>query len=359
MHVVAMRGDERLELDLQLIEKLLPYDRPFLGVLPQRAIVTELIVAVPPAAGQPGVAAPEQPVVVRYVYADGPAAKAGIQAGDSIVAISGQAVRGFDDLVNRIAAGEVGSKLGVKVQRGTETLDLEVTLATQPTVVPAELPPAYANLSLSPPEKPAVGRSSIKIPEFKNECLVYVPKNYDPRVASGLLVWLHGTNGPKDEELLERWSALCDANNTILLAPKAANGSRWLPPELDFIRKTIDQARATYSVDANRIAAVGPELGGQIAYVLAFGNPGLIRGVAAIDAPLAGRMIETDPAHLLAIYTTKAQKGRTSAAIAAGVERLKTLKFPVTIHDLGESGRDLKAEELPELLRWIDTLDRL
>lgn len=359
LHVVAMRGDERLERDLQLVDKLLPYDRPFLGVLPLRTIASELVVAVPPAAGQPAVAAPEQPVLVRYVYADSPAAMAGIMSGDAIVAVGGQPVRGFDDLANRIAAGEVGSKLAVKVQRKTESLDLEVTLAVQPTQVPAELPPAYANLPAASGDKPAVGRTSLKIPEFKNDCLVYVPKDYDPRVASGLLVWLHSPAGLKEDELLERWSGLCDTHNVILLAPKAANSSRWTAPELDFIHKTIDQARATYTIDSNRVVAAGVELGGQIAYVLAFANPGLIQGVAAIDAPLSGRMIETDPAHLLAIYTTKAQQGRTSKAIAAGVERLKSLKFPVTLHDLGESGRDLKPEELPELLRWIDTLDRL
>jgi len=174
-----------------------------------------------------------------------------------------------------------------------------------------------------------------------------------------LVIWLHGAGGIKDDEAIARWSAICDANNLVLVAPKAANPARWIPGELEFIRKSVDQVRAGYVIDSSRVVTVGHELGGQIAYVVAFASADLVRGVAAIDAPLAGRVAETDPAHPLAVYTTSAQHGKSTAAIAAGIERLRSLKHPVTVHDLGEAGRDLSADELAELVRWIDTLDRL
>jgi hypothetical protein len=38
---------------------------------------------------------------------------------------------------------------------------------------------------------------------------------------------------------------------------------------------------------------------------------------------------------------------------------LQAAKFPVTLKSLGEQPRELTAEELTELARWIDTLDRI
>ena len=35
------------------------------------------------------------------------------------------------------------------------------------------------------------------------------------------------------------------------------------------------------------------------------------------------------------------------------------MKYPVTLNGLGEQPRPLNADELAELIRWIDTLDRL
>ena len=60
IQVVVARGEERIERSLQLVDKLEPYQRPFLGMLPMRN----------PAGGEPG-------VIVRYVYPESPAARAG------------------------------------------------------------------------------------------------------------------------------------------------------------------------------------------------------------------------------------------------------------------------------------------
>ncbi|MBL9124878.1 MAG: PDZ domain-containing protein, partial [Planctomycetaceae bacterium] len=202
LHVVALRGTERIECDVQLVEKLLPYDRPFLGILPLRPLLAAPIVAVPPAAGQPPVAAPEQPVTIRFVYPDSPAALAGLQPGDTLVTVAGSVVRGADDLANQVAAGEVGQPLAIQVSRKGTTLEVQPKLARQPSAVPSELPPAT-----TPPEsgaaaeRPPVGRSAIQLPEYKNECLLYVPQNYDARVPCGLVVWLHGATGLNKDEL--------------------------------------------------------------------------------------------------------------------------------------------------------------
>jgi hypothetical protein len=41
------------------------------------------------------------------------------------------------------------------------------------------------------------------------------------------------------------------------------------------------------------------------------------------------------------------------------ISALETMKFPLTKMPLGEKSRDLNEEELTQLGRWLDTLDRI
>lgn len=65
------------------------------------------------------------PAFVETVVEGSPAAKAGFQSGDKIVAIDGSRVESFDDL-QRIVAPNAGNELIFTVERGTQTLDLNV-----------------------------------------------------------------------------------------------------------------------------------------------------------------------------------------------------------------------------------------
>ena len=58
------------------------------------------------------------------------AAQAGLQKGDLITAIDGTPVVGSESLVAQVRSYEVGKKVTLKVLRGSETLELKVTLGT-------------------------------------------------------------------------------------------------------------------------------------------------------------------------------------------------------------------------------------
>ena len=45
--------------------------------------------------------------------------------------------------------------------------------------------------------------------------------------------------------------------------------------------------------------------------------------------------------------------------IAAGAEMLRDMKYPVTVKVQSGKPRPLNADEIAELARWIDTLDRI
>jgi regulator of sigma E protease len=68
------------------------------------------------------------PAYVEKVVPDSPAAKAGFEPGDKIVAIDATPVESFDDL-QRIVAPNAGRELTFKVERNGDTIDLKVTPA--------------------------------------------------------------------------------------------------------------------------------------------------------------------------------------------------------------------------------------
>lgn len=69
---------------------------------------------------------------LTQVVADSPAAKAGLQAGDVIVAVGGQAVDVQHLLNVLIGQHKPGDTVEIKYQRGTNTQTVNVTLGAQP-----------------------------------------------------------------------------------------------------------------------------------------------------------------------------------------------------------------------------------
>jgi putative serine protease PepD len=85
-----------------------------------------------------GIASADSPTgtkgaTISSVTPGGPAAGAGIRAGDVVTQIGGTAVADSNDLVAAIAAHQPGDKVDVTVKRGSGTQHLTITLGTQPT----------------------------------------------------------------------------------------------------------------------------------------------------------------------------------------------------------------------------------
>jgi serine protease Do len=346
--IAVLRDKERIEKSAELIAKLQPYVHPFLGVLPMRdgeaADVKE-------SERKPG-------VVVRDVYANSPAAKAGIQPGDRIISLDEDAVKDRLRLQEQVAALEPLKQVKLEIERDGKRQTLDLKLATLPENIPASLPPARDSQQPADENAASIGKIEIKVPEAPSSCVAYVPETYNSHVPYALVVWLHPAGGLKEDALIKDWKPLCEANDLILLAPKSAEPARWQRTETEFIRKAIDDVVQKYNIDRARIIVIGQDAGGGMAYLLTGQNRDLVRGVAALGAPLppSVRPPESDPAQRLAVFTTSAKK--SPPTVAAGIKRLREAKHPVTVKDLGEDQRPLNADELAELARWIDSLDR-
>jgi putative serine protease PepD len=77
--------------------------------------------------------AQRQAAVVGAVTAGTPAAKAGLQADDAVVALDGRAIGGAESLIAQIGELSPGTSVRLTVVRSGRTIQIEVTVAARPT----------------------------------------------------------------------------------------------------------------------------------------------------------------------------------------------------------------------------------
>jgi len=390
MRFTVLRSKERLDRVIELAEKLDPFQHGFLGILPMRM-------------------AEEKGVTVRYVYPKSPASTAGIVAGDTLVSLDGKAIRGRLELIEKIGALEPGTTVEIEVRRDGAVRKLKIAIAQLPeTLPPKDLPPAtdlrkraesskskslansrgltapgnfasplrralpagysgasgsfafqpgdHGNAEAAPPR---VGPMAMKTPEYANEVLGYVPEAPASGAPRGVVVWLHGLGGFDWKRLLAQWKPLCDRYDLILVAPKSSDPARWTPGDVALVDRLLADVNSRYHVDPARVVVHGYEGGGSVAFLSAFHNRELIRAVAAVEAAPITPPPENDPPHRLAVYLASAAKSPSAAPIEWAVTAMRQMKIPVVVKSLGATPRYLNAAELAELVRWIDTLDRI
>ncbi|HZL89413.1 MAG TPA: PDZ domain-containing protein [Pirellulaceae bacterium] len=339
--VVVRRGTDRVEAEVPLVEKLAPYQHPFLGILPLRI----------PGAG----------VSVRFVYPESPAAKAGIQAGDKIVAANQAPVAGRLEMIDQVALLEPGKVVSLSIERGSEKLSIDLTPAKLPTDIPPELPAAQPEPAKAADPKPAAGLVEIKLPEEKNACVAFVPETYHPDVPHGVVIWLHGAGGLQRDALTTRWKDACEKHHFIVLAPQASNPAKWEPTDDALVIKTLDDLLSHYNVDRSRIAVYGYQTAGSMAFLVGLNHLDRVRAVVAVDAAPPARTVlpENDPLIRLAFFLGTAEKSPAAAGAKAVGQRLQAGLYPVLLKSLGEQSRDLTEAEIADLIRWLDSLDRI
>lgn len=78
----------------------------------------------------------DEGVFVEQITAGGPADKAGLKAGDVVVAINNQPIRNGQDLIERVTSTPIGTNLSVTVLRESKRQDFTVTVADLAKVFP-------------------------------------------------------------------------------------------------------------------------------------------------------------------------------------------------------------------------------
>jgi S1-C subfamily serine protease/predicted esterase len=376
VNVKLKRGEEEVTLNnVVLSSAIATYGQPFLGILPLRD---------DPAPG----------VEVRYVYPKSPAEAAGVKIGDRIqklgIAPPGQPVMlqpvpNRDQMLARLDTAAPGMDVQIEVKRkdGGKVETLSLKLGEMPETVPDALP-----RQSSVNDKPAKstmkplnnGETFVRLDDEKKEkkpetgivkrtnaagdhtYWLYVPDNYDPKIAHALVIWLHPPGKSKDkdmEEFTDTWEDYCADNHIIVVGPTAENEKGWVPSEAEFILQAVKDATDHYNIDKRRVVAHGMDVGGQMALYLGFHNRDLIRGVATSGAALSGNPKEKVSNQPLAFFLVVGEKDPLREAVADTKAALLEHKYSVVHRELPNRGHEyMDLKTLEELVRWIDSLDR-
>lgn len=351
---------------------------------------------------------PDPGVEVRFVYPNSPAEKVGLKAGDRIMKIGpgggvapmpmpmpmprgGMAppmlpiTRGRDQLLTLLDSLRPGQdlKLEVKRKEGGKVETLTARLAAMPDSVPASLPetasakkaltrpgvkpPAKAPANPVKPAKVETGLLKKTSPAADHTYWIYVPENYDPNIACSVVVWFHplGKNKERDfEDLASSWGTYCDDHNVILICPQSDNPRGWTPGEADFVVEAVRTVASSYTVDMQRVVAHGMGVGGEMALYMGFQARSLIRGVAVVGAGLSSNPREREGNQSLSFFLVVGGLDPVKPAVVQTQEKLTQLKYPVIFREIATMGHeyiDGKAgvPTLEELVRWLDSLDRI
>jgi len=289
----------RIEVQVELVASLPPWRRPMLGIVPARSAARD---------GRPG------PVKVAWVWADSPAAKAGIAVGDQIEAVIPSTVEGDTAgtgdavpvesaaaLAGVVAGTEIGRSLGLVIARADKRQTIPVEVTAMPADLPADLSaqlPAFAP-ALAPagpvvPAGDAAVVERLQAAEVAQPPLVVLPAA-PPQEPLGVLIYLDLPRGPIDEAEGGAWKAAAARHGVAVILPGSVDPQRWGREDIGGIKRAVATLSAKRAIDPARIAVAGRGAGAAFAWLVAESLGPVVRGVALIDSTLP-RQAAVEPA---------------------------------------------------------------
>ena len=289
----------RIDVQVELVASLPPWRRPMLGIVPARSAARD---------------ARRGPVTVAWVWADSPAAKAGLAAGDQIEAVIPSPVEGDTAgagdpvpvesaaaLAGIVAGTEMGRSLGLVISRDGNRQTIPVEVVAMPADLPADLSalvPAFAP-ALAPagpvvPAGDAAVVERLEAAEVAQPPLVVLPAA--PRQEPlGVIVYLDVPRGPIAEAEGIAWKAAAARHGVAVILPGSADPQRWGREDIGGIKRALATLSAKRAIDPARIAVAGRGAGAAFAWLVAESLGPVARGVALIDSTLP-RQAAVEPA---------------------------------------------------------------
>lgn len=365
LDVVVERGEarQRVPLTVELVAALPPWRKPVLGIVPER-------VALPPAAAA-GAKQPEakdgRGVRVSWSWPGGPAAAAGIVAGDRILAVRRRSEAAEEeprlDVNDAAALGgfvgglEAGDTVELSVDRAGNTLPLAVTLGAQPTLPPPDVPTREGDAAAATIEKLAA--AELAQPAW----VVLPPGNADQPV--GVLVYC-GPPGAGEavaakgadldasaSRAAERWKQAATRYGVAVVLPRSSDPQRWGREDIRALARALDGLRLRRPIDPTRVAFAGSGPGGAFAWLAAEALGPTVRGVALLDAtlPRQATVEPTEPGRSRVVLFG-ASPGVDVSREEADRRRLEAAGYPVGL--LPELSGDAVPTET--LAAWVEAL---
>lgn len=282
---------ETLQVEATLVDALPPYRRPMLGILP---------------AAVPAV----NPVDVAWVVPAGPAAVAGIVAGDRIESLQKaggepRPVESAEQLAALVASLSVGQEVTLQVRRGDDLLQRVL----QPVAAASELPPPDFLTAATP--SPVV-IEPLTAAEVANPPLAVIPE-LEEGMPMGVLIHFGPPRGAVAEADAEPWRVAAGRYGMAVVLPSSAEADRWSRDDLPGLARAMETLRSRGTVDPSRIACSGEAAGAAFAWLAAETFAGRIRGVALMDGsiPRRSEVPQASPDRPLSVLFARPASGWT------------------------------------------------
>jgi len=357
----------RLEKSVTLVESLPVWRRPAIGIVPVRTSgrdpQTPLADKVEETAGKPDA----KTVAVAWVWPKGPAAQAGILAGDVIESLKSDsatssqpleplAIESPATLAGIVGGMEIGTATELTILRDKKRLTLKVIAAAMPAdlraVVPAAVPTLIAKLDPLAPLVDAATISKLEAAEVAKPPLVVLP-TASPEQPLGILVYFGAPHGPVEQAEAVAWKAAAARYGVAVVLPGSGDPQRWSREDIATIARSLDSLRSRRSIDPTRVAVAGRGAGGAFAWLVADALGPAVRGAALLDSALPRQTtVElAEPGQSRWVLFGSATPHLASKA-DADRKRLTAAGFSI-----GELGSEL-GETLPSeiLCAWIESL---
>ena len=287
----------RVPLRVELVAGLAPWRRSVLGIVPTRT------------ANKKGENAGETAgVPVAWVWPAGPAAGAGLKAGDCVEAVATVAAAGeagspgggerlevsnagaLAGFVGGLAAGTV---VQVTVRRDGAPLIVEMAAVVAPATVPELVPVSEADPAQAVVEK-------LPAPEIAHPPLAVLPAAPEspPGTPLGVLVYFGSPQGSANgaaraaaeaeavRAAAAQWAAPASRYGVAVILPEPSDPQRWGREDIAGVARALDSLRQRRPIDLSRVAFAGSGAGAAMAWLAAEAlGPG-VRGVALFNAGL-------------------------------------------------------------------------
>jgi serine protease Do len=351
-------GDsERVEARATLVAALPPYRQAILGIVPERTA----------GAGKDGAKA--ERVRVRWLWPDGPAAKAGVRPGDVIESVAMS--RGDDAaaeaeplpvgspeiLAGFLGGAEIGATVRITVRRDAEVVPIDIATVALAGTPPADVPPM--------PGAAGARAERLEAPEVARPPVVVLPEG-DPKQPLGVLVYFGPPPGAAEPQggtrkggadaagaFAEPWKAAAARHGVAVILPAAEDPQRWARSDIAAVARAIDSLASRRPIDRSRVAFAGRGAGGAFAFVAADSLGPAARGVALLDSALP-RQASIEPAEpgrsLWVIFGQSAAE--PLPRLAAERQKLADNGFPVGML------ADMLGDAVPaeSLCAWVECL---
>jgi serine protease Do len=315
-------GPRRIEAQVTLVDALPPWRGAVIGVLP----------AAPAEAAAEG-------VTVEWVLPAGPAAAAGLVAGEVVRAVVLQGAAAGEGRVAIDSAAALGGALagvapgdpvGLEVVRDGQPRTLNVTTIPAPTDVTPALEgwrPAAGD-----PLRGLVDAAVVKLesPAEPRPPLAVIP-HAGRKEPVGVLLYFGPPHGPVAEAEAAAWKAAAAAWDVAVILPGSADPQRWSGDDLPTVRRSLAALHARRPIDPARIAVAGRAAGGGFAWFAADRLGVTVRGAAVIDAalPRTAEVVPAEPGRSRWVLMGQGGEGDSGRSIAADRRRLEAAGFPV------------------------------